>query len=95
MAYISKMIFVESEYVERAFKEYGIVFDNVVQLTDYGNYEITDDCITSLREDLKENPDEYDYSLESLDEALTEALGKDIYDKLLAGELDFIQVIYV
>ena len=95
MAYISKMIFVESEDVERAFKEYGIVFDNVVQLTDYGNYEITDDCITNLRHELKEYPDDFDYSLESLDEALTEALGKDIYDKLLAGELDFIQVIYV
>ena len=95
MVYINKMIFIEVEDVERAFKEYGIVFDNVVQHTDYGNYEITDDCIMNLREDLKENPDEYDYSLKSLDEALTEALGKDIYDKLLAGELDFIQVIYV
>lgn len=91
MAYISKMVFVEAEDVERAFKEFGIVFDDVVQHTDYGNYEITDDCIMNLREDLKENPDEYDYSLKSLDEAL----GKDIYDKLLAGELDFIQAIYV
>ena len=95
MAYISKMIFVESEDVERAFKEFGIVFDDVVQHTDYGNYEITDDCIMNLREDLKENPDEYDYSLKSLDEALAEALGTDVYDKLLAGELDFIQVVYV
>ena len=95
MAYISKMIFVESEDVERAFKEFGIVFDDVVQHTDYGNYEITDDCIMNLREDLKEYPDEYDYSLKSLDEALAEALGTDVYDKLLAGELDFIQVIYV
>ena len=95
MVYINKMIFVEAEYVECAFKEYGITFDNVVQCTDYGNYEITNDCITNLRHELKEYPDDFDYSLKSLDEALTEALGKDIYDKLLAGELDFVQVIYV
>lgn len=95
MAYISKMVFVEAEDVERVFKEFGIVFEDVVQHMDYGNYEITDDCIMNLREDLNENPDEYDYSLKSLDEALAEALGKDIYDKLLAGELDFIQLVYV
>ena len=95
MVYISKMVFIEAEDIVRAFKEFGIVFGDVVQYTDYGNYEITDDCITNLRQDLKETPDEYDYSLKSLDEALAEALGKDIYDKLLAGELDFIQVIYV
>lgn len=95
MAYISKMTFVEAKDLVRVFKEYGIVFGNVVQFIDYGNYEITGDWITDLRQDLKENPDEYDYSLKSLDEALTEALGEDIYDKLLAGELDFVQVIYV
>ena len=38
--------------------------------------------------------DEYSFTADELVEALENALGKEVYDDLMNGKLDFISVIY-
>lgn len=85
--YIYKMVYVERDDVE------GIEKFNVIYNTDYGTSEILMDDIQNKVEELKNNPDNFDYTLEEFEEEMRNSLG-DAYDMLLKGELDLIQVVY-
>ena len=85
--YIYKMVYVERDDVE------GIEKFNVIYNTDYGTSEILADDVQNKVEELKKNPDDFDYTLEEFEEEMRNSLG-DAYDMLLKGELDLIQVVY-
>ena len=84
--YINKVVFVEYDDVER------LNTYNIIQYTDYDTTEITGSEVQSLIQDLKDNPTEYDYSLEDFEEDMKDCLGTDLYEKLLNGEVDFCLV---
>lgn len=85
--YIYKMVYAEREDLK------GIEKFNVIYDTDYGTSEILMDDIQNKVEELKNNPDDFDYTLEEFEEEMRNSLG-DAYDMLLKGELDLIQVVY-
>lgn len=93
---INKMIFIEADELRRVIDNDDI-YREVVHTTDYGTNEILSDNISKLRSNLQDDEIKSDYSftLEQLNDALDNALGKDVLDKLENGELDFVQVIYV
>ena len=85
--YIYKMVYAEREDLE------GIEKFNVIYNTDYGTSEILADDVQNKVEELKNNPDDFDYTLEEFEEEMRNSLGE-AYDMLLKGELDLIQVVY-
>lgn len=93
--YINRMVFVEAHEIRPILEQNNIPFSKVVLYTDYATCEITTDTITDLRNDVANYPEEYGFTLADLDRALDEALGIDIYNKLLTNQIDFVQVIYV
>lgn len=93
--YINRMVFVEADEIRPILEQNNIPFSSVVLHTDYDTYEITSDTLTDLRNYVSNNPEEYGFTLADLDRALDEALGIDIYNKLLTEQIDFVQVIYV
>ena len=72
------------------------IYDNVVSYTDYDHKEINPDVIFDLLQNLNDDEmkDEYSFTADELVEALENALGKEVYDDLMNGKLDFISVIY-
>lgn len=85
--HIYKTVYVERDDVE------GIEKFNVIYNTDYGTSEILADEIQNRVEELKNNPDDFDYTLQEFEEEMRNSLGN-AYDMLLKGEIDLIQVIY-
>lgn len=93
---INKMIFIEADELRRVIDNDDI-YEEIVYTTDYGTNEILSDNISKLRSNLQDEEikSEYSFTLEQLNDALENALGKDVLDKLENGELDFVQVVYV
>ena len=94
MAY-NTMKFEEADELRRVIDNDDI-YDNVVSYTDYDHREINHDVIFDLLQNLNdyEMKDEYSFTADELVEALENALGKEVYDDLMNGKLDFISVIY-
>ena len=94
MAY-NTMKFEEADELRRVIDNDDI-YDNVVSYTDYDHREINHDIIFDLLQNLNDDEmkDEYSFTADELVEALENALGKEVYDDLMNGKLDFISVIY-
>lgn len=91
----STMKFEEADELRRVIDNDDI-YDNVVSYTDYDHKEINPDVIFDLLQNLNDDEmkDEYSFTADELVEALENALGKEVYDDLMNGKLDFISVIY-
>lgn len=88
--YINKVVFVE--YDERTFKglkEYGLP-----HFTDYETQEITSDMVQNIIHELKQDESMATVKVHTFVEALSEALGSDVADVLIKGEIDFVQVVW-
>lgn len=85
--YINKTVFVEEDNTQNLDKF------NIIQETDYGTREITNDNVQNRVEEIKENPDEFNYTLEEFEEEMRNSLGE-AYDMLLNDELDFVLIVY-
>ena len=72
------------------------IYNNIVAYTDYDHREINRDIIFDLLQNLNDDEmkDENSFTADELVEALENALGKEVYDDLMNGKLDFISVIY-
>lgn len=85
--YINKMIFVEENDTQNLDKF------RIIQVTDYNTQEITKDNVQDRVQELKQNPNEFDYTLEEFEEEMRNSLGE-AYDMLLNDELDFVLIVY-
>ena len=85
--YTYKMVFIEEEYTENLDKF------KIIQITDYNTQEITKDNVQDRVQELKENPDEFNYTLEEFEEEMRNSLGE-AYDMLLNDTLDFVLITY-
>ena len=88
--YISKVIFMEFDEIGNLDTKYG---DQIIQRTDYGTTEIVADTVQNLLSEVKEEPDNFDFTKEELLEDLNNSLGTDVVELLLNDGLDFILVV--
>ena len=85
--YINKMVFVEDKDTENI-RKFGFP-----EYTDYGTNEIVNSQVQQRVQELKENPDDFDYTLEEFEEEMRNSLGE-AYDMLLNDTLDFVLIVY-
>lgn len=89
----NKMIFLEREEIGAETLEF-LESNGIIDEVDYGNTELTSDMFSTMVKQF----DDYDKTKSDGEEItlqqIREELGLDVADKLITGELDFVQIIY-
>lgn len=90
--YITKLVYVESGDVpEQLWEELKAM--NLIQFTDYDTLEITKDNYDNFKENMTNEPDEYEKTWEGLRQELIDCCGSDVIEALEKDEIDLIMFV--
>ena len=90
--YITKLVYVEindiPEELWEELKEMGLI-----EFTDYDTFELTKDIYDNFKENMTNEPDEYEKTWEGLRQELIDCCGSDVIEALEKDEIDLIMFV--
>lgn len=90
--YITKLVYVEiNDVPEELWEELKGM--GLIEFTDYDTFELTKDTYDNFKENMTNEPDEYEKTWAGLRQELIDCCGSDVIEALEKGEIDLIMFV--